>query len=92
MRPHQPIADNGVVRSHGLKLYSIRIGGHLGATSLAAFPEMVVQHRGNDCVLTGVLSDHSALFGVLSQIEALGLELVEIRRLVPDPEAPDCKR
>jgi len=92
MRPHQPLADNEAVPSHGPKLYSIRIRGHLGATSLAAFPEMVVQQRGNDCVLTGVLPDHSALFGVVAQIEALGIELVEIRRLVPDPESPDCKR
>jgi hypothetical protein len=67
-------------------LYSIRIGGHLGPTSLAAFPEMAVQQRGDDCVLTGVLSDHAALFGLIAQIEALGLKLVEIRRLLPDPE------
>jgi hypothetical protein len=92
MRPHHALADDEAVRSHGLKLYSIRIRGHLGATSLAAFPEMVVQQRGKDCLLTGVLPDCSALFGVVAQIEALGLELVEIRRLVPDPESPDCKR
>jgi hypothetical protein len=80
------------VRSHGSKLYSIRIAGHLGPTSLAAFPEMDVEHRGNDCVLTGVLPDCSALFGIVAQIEALGLELIEIRRLVPDPETPDGER
>jgi hypothetical protein len=90
MRPHQPPADNGAVRSPGQKLYSIRIRGHLGATSLAAFPEMEAQHRGHDCILTGVLCDQSALFGVVAQIEALGLELVEIRQLIPDPEASDC--
>ena len=92
MRPHQPPVDNRGVPSHGLKLYSIRIRGHLGAASLAAFPEMAAQHRGNDCLLTGVLPDRSALFGLVAQIEALGLELVEIRRLVPDPEAPDGER
>ncbi len=71
---------------HGPKLYLIRVKGHLGATSLAAFPEMVSQQWGADCVRTGLLPDHSALFGMLAQIEALGLELVEIRRLVPNPE------
>jgi len=70
-------------------MYSIRIRGHLGATTLAAFPEMVSQCSGNDCVLTGVLSDRSALFGILAQIEVLGLELVEIRRLVPRLESPE---
>ena len=44
-----------------------------------------------DCVLTGVLADRSALFGILAQIEALGLELIEIRRLVPNPEQADRK-
>ena len=87
MRPHQPPANNDKVPSHGLKLYSIRIKGHLGPTSLAAFPEMAVQEQGADCLLTGTLADPAALFGVVSQIESMGLELVEIRRVVPDPEA-----
>jgi hypothetical protein len=92
MRLHQPPVENGIVRNNWPKLYSIRVKGHLGATSLAAFPEMVSQQRGADCVLTGVLPDHSALFGILAQIEALGLELIEIRRLVPDPEPAERKR
>jgi len=32
-------------------------------------------------VLAGALPDQAALHGVLSEIEALGLELLEIRRL-----------
>jgi hypothetical protein len=72
-----------------LKLYSLRIKGHLGVNCLAAFPEMVSQRCGNDSVLTGVLPDQSALFGVLAQIEALGLDLIEVRRLVPRPESPE---
>ena len=70
-------------------MYSIRLRGHLGQISLAAFPEMVSRQQGTDCILTGVLPDHSALFGVLAQIEALGLELIEIRRLVPADESRD---
>lgn len=77
------------MRGHELKLYSIRIRGHLGATCLAAFPEMVFQRRGDDTVLTGVLPDNPALFGVLAEIEALGLELIEVRRLVPKPKSPE---
>jgi hypothetical protein len=34
-------------------------------------------------VLTGRL-DRSALYGVLAEIEALGLDLLEIRKLTPD--------
>jgi hypothetical protein len=91
MRPHQPWCENGRVQGHGPKLYSIRVKGHLGATSLAAFPEMVCQQKGSDCFLTGLLHDRSALYGILTQIEALGLELVEIRRLVPTPDSNETK-
>jgi hypothetical protein len=34
-------------------------------------------------VLTGPLPHRAALYGVLAQIEALGLELLEVRRLPP---------
>ena len=63
-------------------LYAIRINGHLGATVLSAFTKLTPQRRGAQTVLTGRL-DRSALYGVLAEIEALGLELVEIRRLEP---------
>jgi hypothetical protein len=32
-------------------------------------------------VLSGTLPDQSALYGVLAQIETLGLELLDIRRV-----------
>ena len=60
--------------------YAIRIRGHLGATLLSAFPALVPQHHGADTVLTGLL-DRSAIYGVLAEIEAFGLDLVEIRQL-----------
>jgi len=62
--------------------YAIRIRGHLGATVLSAFPALVPQHDGADTVLTGLL-DQSALYGVLAEVEALGLDLVEVRQLTP---------
>jgi hypothetical protein len=40
-------------------------------------------------VLTGVL-DRSALFGVLAEIEALGLELLEVRQLTPELKSPEA--
>ena len=61
-------------------LYTIRIKGRLGATALFAFPSMAYELKGNETVLTGWLEDRSALFGVLAQIEALGLELLEVRQ------------
>ena len=44
------------------------------------FPACARVH-GRETVLTGTLPDQAALFGVLSYIEALGLELLEVRRV-----------
>jgi hypothetical protein len=43
---------------------------------------MTSQRRGAHTVLTGIL-DQAALYGVLNQVEALGLDLLEVRRLKP---------
>ena len=69
-------------------LYAIRINGHLGATLLVAFPAMVPEQQGPVTVLTGVL-DQPALYGVLAEIEALGLDLLEVRQLRPGPDSPE---
>jgi hypothetical protein len=63
--------------------YEIWVRGHLGDTMRSAFPALRAQPRGGDTVLTGSLPDQAALYGVLAQIEALGLELLEVRRLLP---------
>jgi hypothetical protein len=62
-------------------LYAIRVKGRLGPTAVSAFPAMVPELKGSETVLTGVLEDRSALFGVVAQIEALGLELLELRQI-----------
>jgi hypothetical protein len=69
-------------------LYVIRIHGHLGATVLFAFPALAPQRDGADTVLTGHL-DRSALYGVLAEIEALGLDLLEVRQLGQEGESPE---
>jgi hypothetical protein len=66
-----------------LARYAIRIHGHLGATMLCAFPALASRRHGVDTVLTALL-DRSALWGVPAEIEALGLDLVEVRQLTPD--------
>ena len=66
-------------------LYTIRIRGRLGATALSAFPSMAYELKGSETVLTGLLEDRSAVFGVLAQIEALGLDLLEIRKIQARP-------
>jgi hypothetical protein len=66
----------------------IRINGHLGAMMLSAFPALAPRRHGGHTVLTGLL-DRSALYGVLAEIEALGLDLLEVRQLTPDRKSPE---
>jgi hypothetical protein len=52
---------------------------------------MVSELKGGETVLTGLLEDRSAVFGVVAQIEALGLELLELRRIQPRPRASETR-
>jgi hypothetical protein len=87
MRSHLPALDHGVM-DPAPALYTIRINGHLGATMLSAFPALMPDRHGAHTVLTGLL-DRSALHGVLAEIEALGLDLLEVRRHMPERESPE---
>ena len=83
MRVHLPAYDHDFMDA-APTLYQIRINGHLGATVLSAFPTMVSRREQALTVLTGLL-DRSALYGVLAEIETLGLDLVDVRQLAPGP-------
>ena len=87
MRGHLPVPDHDGMDPAPAP-YMIRINGHLGATVLSAFPALAPEHRGAHTVLTGLL-DRSALFGVLAEIEALGLDLLEIQKLTRDRKSPE---
>ena len=58
----------------------IVVRGLLSETLLAAFPTLSAEPQGAETLLAGTLADQAALYGVLAQIEALGLELIEVRR------------
>ena len=59
--------------------YEIRVRGPIGPTIMQAFPTLTATPSGQDTLLTGSLADQSALYGVIHQLEALGLQLLEIR-------------
>ena len=63
--------------------YEIRVRGPIGPTIMQAFPTLTATRSGPDTQLAGSLADQSALYGIIHQLEALSLQLLEIR-------APKC--
>jgi hypothetical protein len=55
---------------------------------LAAFPALAPRQHRAHTVLTGLL-DRSALCGVLAEIKALGLDLLELQKLEPHRTSPE---
>ena len=66
--------------------YEIRVKGRLTDSLMAAFEGMQASVEPVETVIHGPVQDQAALYGLLDRIQALGLELVEVRRL---PEVPD---
>lgn len=64
----------------GSEDFEIRVRGAIGPTIMQAFPTLTATRSGPDTLLAGPLPDQSALYGVIHQLEALGLQLLEIRR------------
>lgn len=73
--------------------YEIVVRGHLGETIRSAFPGLRAEDRGEDTVLAISGADQAALYGVLAEAEALGLELLEVRRVpATGPQEPIINR
>lgn len=67
--------------------YEIRIKGRLTRSLAAMFErlDLLVAEPPVETVIHGRFEDSAALFGLLRQIEGLGLELVEVRRVFQGP-------
>lgn len=63
------------------KGYEIHVRGEVPSDVLEELEHLTVVAEPAVTVLTGVLPDQSALFGVLARLQDLGLELIELRRL-----------
>ena len=88
MPPHSVGRQNDRVAAPA-SLYRIRIKGRLGATARSAFPSMSCELMRSETVLTGWLEDQAAVFGVLAQIEGLGLQLLELRQIQASRRLPE---
>jgi hypothetical protein len=63
--------------------YEIRLRGRLTKTLVSEFEQLSLEASVEpvETVLHGPVTDQAALHGLLRRIEALGLELVELRRI-----------
>lgn len=61
--------------------YVIVIRGQAGSVVRGMFDEFEINLEGDTTVLRGGLPDQAALHGVLRRIEALGIEIVEVRQV-----------
>ena len=61
--------------------YEIRIRGRITEALLASFEGMTSELEPVETVLHGPVRDQAELHGLIDRIQALGLELVEVRRL-----------
>ena len=69
-------------------VYEIRIRGRVSQTVLDTFEQMESSAERVETILHGPVRDQAELHGLLHRIQALGLELVEVRRL-PESDGPD---
>jgi hypothetical protein len=76
------------VRTVASGRYEIRVKGRLTASLQTAFEGMTAQVEPVETILTGNLEDQAALYGVLEHVRALGLELVEVRRVAAIDSVP----
>ena len=63
--------------------YEVRLRGRLTSNLLSQFEQfgLVADAEPLETLLHGPVADQAALYGLLRRIEALGLELVELRRV-----------
>ena len=65
----------------GDSTYEIRIKGRVSRALLDSFEGMQSDLEPVETVLHGPVRDQSELHGLIDRIQALGLELVEVRKL-----------
>jgi hypothetical protein len=66
--------------------YEIRVKGRVSDQTASAFDGLTLEVHPVETVLHGDIADQAALHGLLDRVQALGLELIEVRRLPPSVE------
>jgi hypothetical protein len=67
------------------EIYQIRVEGHLGDEWAEWFDGVsIVREEDGTSVLTGPVTDQSALHGLLGKIHGMALPLLSVQRIEPD--------
>jgi hypothetical protein len=61
--------------------YEIRVKGRLSDTVTGVFEDFIASVKPAETTLRGEVRDQAELHGLLEQIQSLGLELIEVKRL-----------
>lgn len=64
----------------GAKWYEIHVRGEIPRDQLPEFQNLTTFVEPAGTVLSGEVADQAALQGILTRIQSLGLELIEVRR------------
>jgi hypothetical protein len=80
------MSDTSVGRSHNPDRYEIRLKGHLESRWAAWFDGLTLTHDGDGTTLIhGPVVDQAALYGLLTRVRDLGLPLISVTQVEPDP-------
>jgi len=80
-QPHCPAENH-----HPLEQYEIRIKGHLDHRWSHWFEGLAIALKDNgETLLSGPVVDQAALYGLLIKVRDLGLPLVSVIRIQPEP-------
>ena len=86
--------SNPIIEPSQPLVYEIRIKGHLDQQWTEWFEGLTITLEDNgDTLLTGHVVDQAALYGLLRKVRDLGMPLLSVDSVKPDPEdASDVKQ
>ena len=80
------MSDPSTGRHSDAGRYEIRLKGHLDSRWAAWFDGLSLTHdRDGTTVVSGLVADQSALHGLLTKVRDVGLPLISVTQLDPDP-------
>jgi hypothetical protein len=80
------MTDTSAGHGQGAGRYEIRVKGHLGPRWAARFEGMTLIRDGDGTtVIHGPVVDQAALHGLLARVRDLGIPLLSVARVEPDP-------